>query len=209
MRANSPEICANCLKICTNFPKSIFKQYCYEIFFEPIFGFTAYPPHRGVHNDTSHFSVTFNFFRGLGVSRGFPKSQHFGATAVSRAAPELFHPQCSWYLSSPVRDTPPYRVQHPFETVSHEYLSSPVRDTPPYRLQHPFEIVSSIAEGGIARVCLVFIGYRASIAEISLLRGGYRTSTPHALQEGNAQKRGRGYRTQLPMLRHQKPHSAQ
>ena len=68
----------------------------------------------------------------------------------------------------------------------------------------------SIAEGGIAPICLVFIGYRASIAEIPLLGGGgYRTPTSHALQGGKAQKKGRGYRTQLPMFRHQKPHSAQ
>ena len=78
-------------------------------------------------------------------------------------------------------------------------LSGPVRDTPPYRAI-PFR--DSIAEGGIAPICLVFIGYRASIAEIPLLRGGYRTSTSHALQGGNAQKGGRGYRTQLAMLRH-------
>ena len=38
-----------------------------------------------------------------------------------------------------------------------------MRDTPPYRAI-PFR--DSIAEGGIAGVCLVFIGYRASIAEI-------------------------------------------
>ena len=39
--------------------------------------------------------------------------------------------------------------------------------------------------------------------------GRYRTSTLHALQGGNAQKRGRGYHTQLAMLRQQKPHSVQ
>ena len=44
-------------------------------------------------------------------------------------------------------------------------LSGPVRDTPPYRAI-PFR--DSIAEGGIACVFLVFIGYRASIAEIPL-----------------------------------------
>ena len=44
-------------------------------------------------------------------------------------------------------------------------LSGPVRDTPPYRAI-PFR--DSIAEGGIAPICLVFIGYRASIAEIPL-----------------------------------------
>ena len=81
-----------------------------------------------------------------------------------------------------------------------------MRDTPPYRAL-PFR--DSIAEGGIAPICLVFIGYRASIAEIPLLRGGYRTSILHALQGGNAQKRGTGYRTQLAMLRHQKPDNAQ
>ena len=84
-------------------------------------------------------------------------------------------------------------------------LDGPVRDTPPYRAI-PFR--DSIAEGGIAPICLVFMWYRASIAEIPFLGGGggYRTSTSNALQGG---KRGRGYRTQLAMLRHQKPHSAQ
>ena len=49
----------------------------------------------------------------------------------------------------------------------------------PYRTI-PFR--DSIAKRGIAPICLVFIGYRASIAEIPLLRGeGYRTSTSHAL----------------------------
>ena len=83
-------------------------------------------------------------------------------------------------------------------------LSGPVRDTPPYRAI-PFR--GTIAKGGVAPICLVFTGYRASIAEIPLLRGGYRTSTSHALQGGKAQKKGRGYRTQWAMLRHQKPHS--
>ena len=81
-------------------------------------------------------------------------------------------------------------------------LSGPVRDTPPYRAI-PFR--DSIADGGIAPICLVFIGYRASIAEIPLLHGWYRTSTSHALLWGNPQKRGRGYRTQLAMLRQQNP----
>ena len=66
-------------------------------------------------------------------------------------------------------------------------LSGPVRDTPPYRAI-PFR--DSIAEGGIAPVCLVFIGYGASIAEIPLLRGGYRTSTSHALQGETLRKGG-------------------
>ena len=53
-------------------------------------------------------------------------------------------------------------------------LSGPVQDTPPYPAI-PFR--DSIAERGIAPICLVFIGYRASIAEIPLSRGGYRTSS--------------------------------
>ena len=49
---------------------------------------------------------------------------------------------------------------------------------PPYRAI-PFR--DTIAEGGIAPICLVFIGYRASITEIPVLcGGGYRTSTSHA-----------------------------
>ena len=48
-------------------------------------------------------------------------------------------------------------------------LSGPVRDTPPLRAI-PFR--DSIAEGGIAPICLVFMGYRASIAEIPLSGGG-------------------------------------
>ena len=54
------------------------------------------------------------------------------------------------------------------------WLSGPVRDTPPYRAI-PFR--DSIAEGGIAPIYLVFIGYRASIAEIPHLEGG--VSHPH------------------------------
>ena len=74
-------------------------------------------------------------------------------------------------------------------------------EIPPYRAI-PFR--DSIAEGGIAPICLVFIGYRASIAEIPLLGGG-GVSHLHF----DSQKRGRGYRTQLVILRHEKPHSAQ
>ena len=85
-------------------------------------------------------------------------------------------------------------------------LSGPVRDTPPYR-EIPFR--DSIAEGGIAPICLVFIGHRAGIAEIPLLRGGIAPPL-HMLSNGETlRKGGRGYRTQLAMLRHQKPHSAQ
>ena len=48
-------------------------------------------------------------------------------------------------------------------------LSGPGARYPPYRTI-PFR--DSIAEGGIAPICLVFIGYRTSIAEIPLLWGG-------------------------------------
>ena len=50
----------------------------------------------------------------------------------------------------------------------HSALSGPVRDTPPYRAI-PFR--DRIAEGVSHAFCLVFIGYRASIAEIPLLGG--------------------------------------
>ena len=68
-------------------------------------------------------------------------------------------------------------------------LSGPVRDTPPYRAI-PFR--DSIAEGVSHTICLVFIGYRASIADIPVLRGGYRTSTSRALQGGKLSEKGEG-----------------
>ena len=43
-------------------------------------------------------------------------------------------------------------------------------EIPPHIAHYPFEIVSQ--RGGITPICLVFIGYRASIAKIPLLRGG-------------------------------------
>ena len=53
-----------------------------------------------------------------------------------------------------------------------DFSVTPVTDPPgrlPYRAI-PFR--DSIAEGGIAPICLVFIGCRTSIAEIPLLWGG-------------------------------------
>ena len=76
-------------------------------------------------------------------------------------------------------------------------LSGPVQGyRTPHIAQYPFEIVSR--RGGVAPICLVFIGYRASIAEIPLpLR---------MLSKGETfRKGGRGYRTQLAMLGHQNP----
>ena len=84
-------------------------------------------------------------------------------------------------------------------------LSGPVRDTSPYRAIPDRD---SIAEGVSHPFCLAFMWHRASIAEIPLFFGGggrYRTSSSHALQGRNAQKRRRGHRNQLAMLRHQKP----
>ena len=77
-------------------------------------------------------------------------------------------------------------------TLNDAILAAQCEMPPPYRAI-PFR--DSIAEGGIARVFLVFIKYLASIAEIPLLwGGGYRTSTSYTLQGGNVQ--GRGSRTQ-------------
>ena len=87
-------------------------------------------------------------------------------------------------------------------------LSGPVRDTPSYRAI-PFR--DSIAEGGIAPICLIFRGYRASIAEIPLFGGGGDIAPPfRMLSTGEMlRKGGGGIAPNLAMLRHQKPHSAQ
>ena len=68
-------------------------------------------------------------------------------------------------------------------------LSGPVRDTPPYRA---IPLRDSIAEGGIAPICLVFIGYRASIAEIPLLRGGGIAPPLRTLSNGETLTKGGG-----------------
>ena len=101
-----------------------------------------------------------------------------------------------------------WSMREPF--VWHASLAAQC-EIPPNIAQYLFEIVS---QRGVSRsVCLVFIGHRASIAEIPLLRGGARGGIAPPLRmfskRGNAQKMERGYRTQLAMLRHQKPHSAQ
>ena len=69
-----------------------------------------------------------------------------------------------------------------------EKLSGPVQDTPPYRAI-PFR--DRIAEGGIAPICLVCIGYRASIAEIPLLRGGIAPPL-RMLSKGETLRKGEG-----------------
>ena len=85
-------------------------------------------------------------------------------------------------------------------------LSGPMRDNPPPYRAIPFR--HSIAEGGIAPIGLVFIGYRTSIAEIPLLWGVWRLHFA-CFARGKLSEKGRGYRTQLAMLRHQQPHSTQ
>ena len=81
------------------------------------------------------------------------------------------------------------------------WLSGPVRDTPPYR---------AIPFRG---------GYRTLSPCFHRLSRNYRWDTPFlggvshlhlaCSARGNAQKREQGYRTQLAVLRRQKPHSAQ
>ena len=71
-------------------------------------------------------------------------------------------------------------------------LSGPMRDTPPPVAQYPFEIVS---QRGVSHpVCLVFTGYRASIAEILLLWGGGGGIAPplRMLSKGETPRKGGG-----------------
>ena len=63
-----------------------------------------------------------------------------------------------------------------------------MRDTRPYRAI-PFR--DNIAEGGIARICSVFIGYRVSIAGIPLLWGGIAPPL-HMLSKGKTLRKGGG-----------------
>ena len=76
----------------------------------------------------------------------------------------------------------------PSSTKGIQDLSGPMRDTPPHIAQYLFEIVS---QRRYRTICIVFMWYRASIAEIPLLRG-YRTSTSHALQSGKRSEKGEG-----------------
>ena len=68
-------------------------------------------------------------------------------------------------------------------------LSGPVQDTPPPPRAIPFG--DSIAEGGIAPICLVLRGYRASIAEIPLLGGGVAPPL-RMLSKGETLRKGGG-----------------
>ena len=86
-----------------------------------------------------------------------------------------------------------------------------MRDPPPI-VQCLCEIVSqrlrdSIAEGGIAPICLVFMWYRGSIAEIPFWGVGDVAPPLRTLRTGETLRKGGC--TQLAILRHQKPQSAQ
>ena len=81
-----------------------------------------------------------------------------------------------------------------------------MQDTPPYRAI-PFR--DSIAEGGVAPICLVFIGYRASIAEILLLRRGGIAPPLRMFSKAKRSEKGEEVSHLLAMLRQQKPQSAQ
>ena len=76
-----------------------------------------------------------------------------------------------------------------------------MRDTP-HIAQYLFEIVSQ--RGYRTFVPCFHVVSRKYRWHTPFVKGGHHTSTPHALQGGNALKRGRGHRTQLAMLRHQK-----
>ena len=82
-------------------------------------------------------------------------------------------------------------------------LSGPVRDTPPYRLQDPFEIVSQ------RWVSHPFALFSWGIAEVSLrypFEGGeYRTFTLHVLPWGNGQKSAINLRKSWEILRNLTP----
>ena len=91
-----------------------------------------------------------------------------------------------------------------YGTANHP--SGPVRDTPPYRAI-PFR--DSIAQGGIAPFA-VFIGHRASIAEMPLLRGGGIAPSLRMLSKGETlRKGGRGIAPIGHVKTTQKPHNAQ
>ena len=63
-------------------------------------------------------------------------------------------------------------------------------EIPPLHRARPFR--DSIAEGGIAPICLVFRGYRASIAEIPLLGGGGLAPPLRMLSTGETLRKGEG-----------------
>ena len=131
-------------------------------------------------------------------------SLHLSRGELQLCARKKITSKINWQ-SPPTNHAPTVTVLE-FWRVEH-HLSGPVRDTPPYRAT-PFR--DSIAEGGYRTLLPCFHSVSRNYRwDTPFWGGGYRTSTSHALKGGNAKKRGRGYRTQLALLRHQKPHSAQ
>ena len=110
------------------------------------------------------------------------------------------HNGISWPYAADVRDG------HLADHLSTPLLSGPMRDTPPYRAI-PFR--DSIAEGGIACVFLIFIGYRASIAEIPLLCGGVSHLHFACSPIGKGSEKGEGVSHPIGHVETPKPRSAQ
>ena len=78
------------------------------------------------------------------------------------------------------------------ELAGNKVLSGPVRDTLPYRA---IPLRDSIAEGAIAPNLPCFQRVSRSYrwdTPFEVLRGGYRTSTSHALQGGKRSEKGEG-----------------
>ena len=73
-------------------------------------------------------------------------------------------------------------------------------EIPPHIAQYPF-FPDSVAEGGIAPICLVSIGYRASIAEIPLLWGGIAPLLRMYSKGETLRKGGGGIAPDFHMLR--------
>ena len=71
-----------------------------------------------------------------------------------------------------------------------QQLSGPMRDTPPIAQLYRFEIVSQRGVSHAFR--LVFIGYRAGITEIPLLRGGGIAPPLRMLSTGERIRKGGG-----------------
>ena len=96
-------------------------------------------------------------------NRESPKKDKKGRTSPDRETPRL-NPPCLAALE--MRDTPPYRA-------------IPFRD-------------ATAEGGGIAPICLVFVGYRASITEILLLRGGGIAPLLCMYSKGETLRKGEG-----------------
>ena len=178
-------MCTNVPEICTNFPKIFLKNIVTRFFNNfRIYGTPSLP---GVYNDTKMFRLIVllhswemrSDLRRMASSLLVTKkclpvpSFHPGCLEVtcscqlinaSEAAlqGDLFtRHTCGFSFANP----PPPQKRH----SGIGGLAAQCEIPPPYRAI-PFR--DSIAEGGIARLCLVFIGYRASIAEIPFPGGG-------------------------------------